>query len=370
MTINTIILKNFLSEENKIYLFGITTHFYNNYKLYGGRMKSYDIRNYDNGIGRVKKGSKFEYYYIKTNKIIDKKDLDRINKLKIPPMWSEVWVSINPKSNIQAVGVDNKGRKQYRYHEQHIKDAEKNKFLKLIDFIKALPKIDNIIKLHKQKEIYSKYRVITIMLSLVRLLHIRVGKEQYARENKSYGLCSLKKKHVKINKDLLTLNFKGKSNQRLNYTIKNKYLKSQIELLLNLGGEKLFQYIDENDNIKKITDSDLNNYIQEFMGENFTMKDFRTYAANYHFIEDLIKETIKHKPKTETIKKKNILNALKKTAHHLRHTRNISKKSYVMNFCIDLYKSNPKYFITNQDNNIDNILLDILKQYKKNILHL
>ena len=232
----------------------------------------------------------------------------------------------------------------------------------MIDFIKQLPELMKVIKKHQNNHIYDKNTVISTMLLLVKMLHIRVGKEQYARENKSYGISSLKKRHIKINGDLVSFRFKGKSRQILNYSFRSAEIKNHISMLLKLEGDKLFQYIDDYNNIKKVSDSDLNSYIQEHMGEQFTIKDFRTYAANYHFVESLIEETNRRSPKNEQNIKKNIVNALKKTAHYLRHTQAISKKSYVMNFAIDVYKNNPKYF-TSKIGDINEILLDLLKLY-------
>jgi DNA topoisomerase-1 len=300
--------------------------------LVGGREDSYDIRNYKDGIFRKKINDKFIYYYIKNNKEISQKDLNRIKKLGIPPAWENLWVTIDPKSKIQAVGIDNKGRKQYRYHTDYIEIAEKKKFLRLLDFIKSLPNLENYIKIHSKLNIYDKLKVITTMLKIVKLTYMRVGKEQYARENKSYGISSLKKTHMKINGDIINFNFKGKSKQRLNYVLINHDIKSHLQILQKLEGEKLFQYIDIDNKIKKITDKDLNEYIQTFMGKDFTIKDFRTYAANYHFINFLLNETKKRLPNNDKIMKKNILTSLKKTAKFLKHTKAISKKSYVMNF--------------------------------------
>lgn len=335
---------------------------------FGGREESYDIRNYNEGITRKKVGNNFVYYYIKSNKDVEKSHIERIKKLKIPPAWTNVWISSDTKSNIQVVGIDIKGRKQYKYHEEHIQKAEMEKFLRLIEFIKAIPKLEKIISEHQKLHSYAKFRVITTMIILVKLLHIRVGKEQYARENKSYGISSLKKIHVNLDTDKILLRFKGKSNQRLSYSLKNEKIKEHLALLKQLAGDKIFQYIDIDDKIKKVTDTDLNNYIQEYMGSEFTMKDFRTYAANLHFVTAILDETKKRSPKNEKVIKKNIINALDRTAHYLRHTRSISKKSYVMNFCIDMYMQNPEYFTKRKDDDPHGVLLDLLQMYKKNIV--
>ena len=335
--------------------------------LIGGREDSYDIRNYKDGIFRKKINDKFKYFYIKNNKEITIFDIERIKKLGIPPAWENLWVSNDPKSKIQAVGIDSKGRKQYRYHNDYIEIAEKKKFIRLYDFIKALPTLELNIDKHSKLNIYNKFKVITTMLKIIKLTYMRVGKEQYARENKSYGISSLKKSHMQINGDIIKFNFKGKSNQRLNYVLINHEIKNHLQILEKLEGDKLFQYIDEDNKVKKITDCDINDYIQEFMGKDFSVKDFRTYAANFHFINSLLTETKKRLPKNEKIKKKNIVKSLKKTAKFLKHTKSISKKSYVMNFIIELYMNNPSYFISKKYDDTNNILLDLLKLYKKSI---
>lgn len=336
--------------------------------LQGGERMSYDEKNYNDGIERKKNNETFVYTYINSKKQVTPIDMERIHNLKIPPAWTNVWISTDPKSNIQAIGIDAKGRKQYRYHEIHIQKAEMEKFLRLKDFIKAIPNLEKAMKQHINNHNYDKNRVIVTMLTLVKELHMRVGKEQYARKNKSYGISSLKKKHMNINHDLITFRFKGKSNQRLFYSIRSEELKSHLQILLKLEGEKLFQYIDENNKIRKVTDTDLNDYIQQYMGIDFSIKDFRTYGANFYFIRAILNETTKRSPKNAKVIKKNILNALKITAHYLKHTKAISKKSYVMNFTIEMYENNPKWFMERKTNNPDDVLLEILNLYRKHIL--
>ena len=154
---------------------------------------------------------------------------------------------------------------------------------------------------YNKKHIYSKERVIVTMLYIVKAVHMRVGKECYAKCNKSYGISSLKKKHSSFKNERLVFKFKGKSNKRLYYSIKNKNIINHVKILLKLEGEKLFQYIDFKNKIRKVNDKDLNNYIQTNMGKNFTIKDFRTYASNHYFIKSLLSETKKRKPKNKKI---------------------------------------------------------------------
>ena len=327
---------------------------------------------YKNGISRKKTKKGFFYFYINNKKPVSERVLKRIYKLRIPPAWEDVWIATNTKESIQVTGFDSKGRKQYRYNEMHIQEAEKQKFIRLYDFILAIPKLERRMRYdRKTKHIYSKERVIATMLRIVKKVHMRVGKEIYAKRNKSYGLSSLKKVHAKLTKDKLTFNFKGKSNKRLFYTLRDPLIIEHVKLLMKLNGEKLFQYIDESVNsVKRVTDIDLNYYIQRFMGDKFTIKDFRTYAANNYFIESLLKETSKNYPESDKDYKKNIRNAIKRTAYYLKHTKAISKKSYIMDFVKNKYESDADYFINRIDDNPTKVLVDLLKLYKKKVLNI
>ena len=333
---------------------------------------SYDEKHFEKGITRKHVGEKFVYYYINNGVEVTLKDMDRIAKLKIPPAWTNLWVSRDPNSTIQAIGQDAKGRKQYRYHQVHIKTAEREKFLRLYNFIKEMPKLDKALMQHDDLYIYDKNRVISLMLQMVKEYHMRVGKEIYARENKSYGISSLRKKHVTIEGNTIYLRFKGKSNQRLHYTITNEKFIKDIKMLMKLDGEKLFQYIMIDnlgrERIHNVNDKDLNQYIQHYMGSEFSIKDFRTYASNEIFLRALLNETKKRKPKNKKAIKKNIINSFKSTARQLKHTGAVAKKSYVMNFATELYCNKPEFFVKNKNENPTEFLLKLLKLYKEYIL--
>lgn len=310
---------------------------------------------------------KFKYYYIKNNKSVSDEDQIRINKLGLAPAYNDVWVSEDPNSKIQATGIDAKGRKQYRYTLVHTNKANINKFLRLYKFIKAIPKLNDIMKEDIKKNLYTKERGICIMLNIVQELNMRVGKEYYAQKNKSYGISSLKKSHIKIDEDKLIakFNFKAKSNKQVQYTLTNTDLVKELILLLQLEGEKLFQYKNDNGNILRITDVDLNQYIQNNIGKDFSVKDFRTYAANFYFIKALLKETKNRNPVTQKIAKKNLSLAQENTAYYLRHTKSISKKSYTMDLIREMYINDSDYFIQNKNKQPLTILIDILKLFKE-----
>lgn len=334
---------------------------------------SYDEKHLMEGITRKKVNNEFVYYYIDSGKPVTKKDLDRIHKLKIPPAWTDLWIAKDPDLPIQAIGKDVKGRKQYRYHQVHIEKAEIEKFTRMYNFIKAMPKLDKILAKHNDLPMYNKDRIISLMLQMVKDHQLRVGKEVYAKTNKSYGIASLRKKHVKIVNNQIYLKFKGKSNQRLHYTIKKELYIQSIKMLMKLEGDRLFQYIAIDDSgkekIMKISDRDLNHYIQEHMGSEFTIKDFRTYGANIYFIQSLLSETKKRNPKNRKIIKKNIINAINSTARQLKHTGAVSKKSYVMSFMLELYQNDPSLFVKHKnDQDPTQFLLELLKQYKRHVI--
>jgi DNA topoisomerase-1 len=334
-----------------------------------------------NGIYRVKyedsndldkKGNpkiKFNYFYLKDNIPVTPEDQIRINKLGLAPAYEDVWVSIDPTSKIQATGIDAKGRKQYRYASKHIEEANINKFLRLYKFIKNVHKLNEALDIDSKANLYSKHRTITVMLRMMKELNMRVGKEIYAQKNKSYGVSSLRKSHVKINEDKLVakLNFKAKSNKQVQYTLNNKDIVKELIELMKLEGDKLFQYKTDTGTINRVTDVDINQYIQNKMGKGFSAKDFRTYAANFYFIKALLKETKLRNPVTQKIAKKNISLAQENTAFYLRHTKSISKKSYTMDLIRDLYMNNPDYFIQNKNKQPLTILLDLLKMFKEKI---
>ena len=342
------------------------------------RAKAFDDKNRKKGIYRVEYKDendldknnnpkiKFKYYYSETNEPVTKEDQERINKLGLAPAYKNVWVSIDPNSKIQATGFDSKNRKQYRYNPKHIIKSSENKFLRLYKFIKAMPVLDKKIEADKYNEIYDKTRVISLMLQIIKELNMRVGKEVYARKNKSYGISSLKKTHVSfLDDDKLKFSYKGKSNKHVTYRLKDKYLVSEVKKLLDLEGKKLFKYINkQTQNILRVTDADINQYIQSVIGKQFTVKDFRTYAANYHFMKALLNITKKRKPKNKKILKKNLSEAQENTAFYLRHTKNISKKSYTMSLIGEMYFNNPQWFVRHYNQDPLKVLIKVLKTYR------
>ena len=327
---------------------------------------------YNDEKDKDKKGEpkiKFKYYYATNDKLVSLDDQKRIDSLGLAPSYDDVWVSSDPKSKIQATGMDIKGRKQYRYNKEHILTAEKEKFIRLYKFIKNIPKFEEIMEKDLNKPLFSKERTISIMFYIIKELNIRVGKEVYARTNKSYGITSLKKSHIKIDEKNNTakFNFKAKSNKHVQYSLNNEVIVKELILLMKLDGEKLFQYKNNENLIYRVNDVDLNDYIRKNMDKGITVKDFRTYAANFYFIKALLSETRKRLPTTQKIAKKNLSLAQENTAFYLRHTKSISKKSYTIDLIRNLYMNDSEYFIINKNKKPLNLLLEILKLYKQSL---
>ncbi len=347
--------------------------------IFGGL--AFDVEKYQEGIYRKeitntdkidtdkeKKNKKveYEYFYIKDNRQVEGPVRERIKLLKIPPIWNKVWISSDPKSKIQVTGIDKKGLKQYIYNAEHIKESSENKFLRVYKFIKNIPLLEKAMNKDRILDYYDKNRVIVTILDIVKKLHIRVGKEIYVKRNNSYGVSSLRKHHVKLENGVLKMKFKAKSNKIASYTLKDPEILKHIEELLKIDKDnkdsKLFQYKGSY-NFIGLTSTDINNYIQEYMGKEFTIKDFRSYAANYYFIKTLLKETKKNPPNKMKSINKNIKEAITQTAFHLRHTPNISKKSYILGFAIELYKTDPGYFVDSIKKTVDEVILDLVLKY-------
>jgi DNA topoisomerase-1 len=321
------------------------------------------------GITRIKKENGFEYLF-KEKKVTDNHQLQRIKSLAIPPAWENIWICNLNNGHLQATGMDIKKRKQYKYHPLWNKLRNQTKFYRMYEFGKSLP----CIRLRLEQDITSKempqQKVLAIVVSLMESTHIRIGNNFYEKLYGSFGLTTLKVRHVKINGNKLVFSFKGKKGITHNITLKNKRLATLVQQCKDIPGKELFQYYDENGNKRSVDSGMVNNYIKEISKGDFTAKDFRTWAGT---IQALLTLKEAGDCKTETEKKKNILTALNTTAMHLGNTRNVCKKYYVNPLILSLYENDKlsKYFPNNEliktDSsktsltNEENILLKILE---------
>ena len=288
------------------------------------------------GIQRVKKGNGFSYVF-KGKTVRDKEQITRIRKLVLPPAWTNVWICPYANGHLQATGVDALGRKQYKYHNLWQQLRNETKFHRMYEFGKALPGI----RLELEKDICAKdlseKKVLATVVSLMERTFIRVGNESYEKQYGSYGLTTLKDNHVSINGTELQFSFRGKKGINHEISLRSGRLARIVKACKDIPGKELFQYIDKEGNRKTIDSGVVNEYIREISGEDFTAKDFRTWAGSVALLQSL---RVIGKASSPTEVKKNIVAALDEVSKKLGNSRAICKKYYVHPELMRLYESN------------------------------
>lgn len=278
------------------------------------------------GFGRQKLGEGFIYLDLNGKQITDKEIIERIESLGIPPAYIDVWICPDAKGHIQATGKDDRGRKQYRYHSAWQEAAKATKFHRMMAFGEALPKIRRQVGADLNLPGAPREKILAALVTLLEKTLIRVGNEEYAKENKSYGLTTMKNKHVEVNDNEITFAFKGKSNQFHEISLRDKKLAKIVAKLQDLPGQDLFQYVDDNDNLHEIHSDDVNAYLQEITGQDFTAKDFRTWRGTVLAALALQKcEACTTKAEV----KKNLSNVVKQVAAELGNTPAVCRKAYI-----------------------------------------
>jgi len=231
------------------------------------------------GIRRLRRGRGFVYLDAKGRQISDVKVLDRIHHLVIQPAWRDVWICADPAGHIQATGLDERGRRQYRYHDAFRAERDQAKFEHLIAFAEALPRLRRRIDADMRTQGLGRDKVLaTIVLLLERTL-CRVGNTAYARENHSYGLTTLLARHARLDGSELQLAFKGKSGRIWRLSLQDRRIARVIRSCQDLPGQHLFQYLDDDGTPRSVTSSDVNAYIKDAAGADISTKDFRTWAG-------------------------------------------------------------------------------------------
>jgi DNA topoisomerase-1 len=228
------------------------------------------------GIGRVRSGKGFSYKSAGRT-LTDAATLKRIKALAIPPAWTEVWICPKANGHIQATGRDAKGRKQYRYHARFRDVRESTKYHHMLGFAQSLPAIRAKVREHLALKGLPREKVLATVVHLLEATLIRVGSDEYARSNKSYGLTTLKTRHVAVNGTALRFNFKGKSGKVWKLSVHDRRIAKVIRACQELPGQELFQYVDEDGANRDVTSADINAYLREISGTDITAKDFRTW---------------------------------------------------------------------------------------------
>jgi DNA topoisomerase-1 len=278
------------------------------------------------GIVRKRRGKAFYYIGPDSKLVRDKATLQRIRSLVIPPAWESVWICPDENGHIQAVGRDARGRKQYRYHARYREVRDETKFERMQAFGAALPKIRGQVEKDLSLPGLPKPKVLAAIVRLLDETCIRIGNEEYARTNKSFGLTTLRDRHADIHGESVRLRFRGKSNQEHDITLRDRRLARIVKRCQDLPGQELFQYQLESGASERVDSTDVNQYLREITQEDFTAKDFRTWHGTGHMARQLA-ELGPANSVTET--KRNIVQAVKETAKHLGNRPAACRKYYI-----------------------------------------
>jgi len=286
------------------------------------------------GIRREKRGEHFVYIAPDGSKIDDEKELARIKSLAVPPAYSDVWICPLANGHIQATARDARGRKQYRYHKRWRETRDENKYERMIAFAQALPKIRKRVEADLALPELPREKVLATIVQLLETTAIRVGNDEYAKDNNSYGLTTLRNKHAKIEGSKVRFSFRGKSGVRHALDLRDRRLAKIIRQCQDLPGQQLFEYLEEDGTTRAIDSSDVNEYIREISGEDFSAKDFRTWAGTVTCALLLAQEAAEE---TAADRKQRVVAVIKDVAKRLGNTPAICRKCYVHPAIVDVF---------------------------------
>ncbi|WP_175652892.1 DNA topoisomerase IB [Pseudomonas sp. Marseille-P9899] len=277
------------------------------------------------GIRRRKLRGKFAYFDSQGERIRDAEVVARINALAVPPAYTDVWICADPNGHLQATGRDARGRKQYRYHPRWREVRDADKYASLLAFGKALPALRETLQQHLALPLHSREKVLATVILLLDDTLIRIGNTRYAEENRSYGLTTLRNRHVEVSGSTIRFHFRGKSGIEHEVSVNDRRLARIIKRCLELPGQQLFQYLDENGERHSVTSSDINRYLQELTGAEFTAKHYRTWGGSALALT-LLRE-LEWQP--ESTAKKHVVAMVTEVATELRNTPAVCRKCYI-----------------------------------------
>ena len=289
----------------------------------------------DPGLRRIKSGAGFAYCDPDGDPVGDDATLDRIRALAIPPAWTDVWICPSPRGHIQATGRDQRGRKQYRYHDGWRRDRDGLKFGRMIAFGRALPKLRIQVEKDLARRGLPRDKVVAAVVRLMELTLIRVGNEIYAKENKSFGLTTLRDRHAKLSSVGGTFQFKGKSGVVHTTGFRDRRLARIVKACQDVPGQRLFQYLDDDGQRRSVESTDVNAYIRAAMGEDFSAKDFRTWAGTLAAARALC---LIPKAASATEAKRNVNTCVKAVAGLLGNTAAVCRGSYIHPLVLEAYQ--------------------------------
>jgi DNA topoisomerase-1 len=277
------------------------------------------------GLSRRILRGRFAYFDVAGQRIRDKAEIERINKLVIPPAYTDVWICADPRGHLQATGRDARGRKQYRYHPRWRELRDEGKYARMLAFGKQLPKVRKQLDAHLATPGLNHDKVMATVISLLDATLIRVGNSQYARDNKSYGLTTLRSRHVEVHGSEIAFEFRGKSGVEHQVSVKDRRLATIVKRCLELPGQALFQYLDDDGKRHGVSSSDVNAYLHRLTGADFTAKDYRTWAGTAMAL-DMLRE-LHWDPEPQA--KQHIVEMVKSVARHLGNTPAVCRRCYI-----------------------------------------
>jgi len=278
------------------------------------------------GITRKPKDGDFAYYDNEGKQVKNKSTLDRLKSLAIPPAWRKVWICAQPNGHLQATGIDARGRKQYKYHPTWRSDRDEAKFERLLSFGQVLPKIRAQVDRDLRLPDLAREKVIATVVRLLEISLIRIGNEAYAKENNSFGLTTMRNRHVAVKGSTVKFQFRGKGGKIHSVEVSDKRIARVVKKCQELPGQQLFEFEDPSGEIATIGSEDVNEYLQRVTGQPFTAKDFRTWAGTVLAAIALWKM---EEVDNQTLAKKNILTAIEAVAKLLGNTAAICRKCYI-----------------------------------------
>lgn len=314
------------------------------------------------GIKRKRWGKGFRYTDADGKTVRDKETLARIKALVIPPAWTNVWICPNPSGHLQVTGRDARGRKQSRYHPRWREVRDETKYERMILFGTALPQIRERVEQDLAMRGLPRQKVLATIVRLMETTLIRVGNEEYARQNKSYGLTTMRNKHVEVDGSTVTFRFQGKSGIKHSVDITDRRIARIVQRCEDLPGYELFQYVERDGMTHSVDSADVNEYLREIAGQEFTAKDFRTWAGSVLTCVAL-RELEAFASETEA--KRNVVQAIKQVAARLGNTPSVCRKCYVHPAVLECYLSGAMLRVIKQKNREDDEEADELETLRK-----
>ncbi len=286
------------------------------------------------GIRRRRAGSGFTYVDEVGERVTDVEVLARIRSVAIPPAWTDVWICRSPRGHIQATGRDARSRRQYRYHALWQQTRDATKYERTIAFAKALPRLRRQVERDLRRRGVPREKVLAAIVRLLEMTLIRVGNEEYARDNRSFGLTTLRNRHARVTSSGLKLSFRGKGGKEHVVGLQDRRLARVLKSIQELPGQRLFQYVDDDGKPQAVDSDDVNEYLRSAMGEDFSAKDFRTWAGTVLAAGELLEVEIGNpaKPTNAALGR-----AVAKVAAQLGNTPTVCRRCYIHPQIVDAY---------------------------------